>query len=223
MKKFIIIFLPIIITLTIFTFLLNAGSQDLVFSRTLTKNSAGNDVKELQNKLIDLGFYLGKSAADGYFGNYTFDAVEGVQSAKGLAVNGKTDQATINAINDLSKLSGKIDVAHFKQSDFKCKCCGKLPPNGIKTSLLLRLESLRAKCGNEKISITSGYRCPSHNASVGGVSSSQHIQGTAADIVISSTSPSTAASKAETIFENGGLGRYKTFIHVDVRGYKSRW
>jgi uncharacterized protein YcbK (DUF882 family) len=90
-------------------------------------------------------------------------------------------------------------------------------------SLLFRLEALRAKCGNNKMYITSGYRCSSYNAAVGGASSSQHLYGKAADIKVSGVSSSTVANKAESIFANGGLGRYSSFTHVDIRGYKARW
>ena len=32
--------------------------------------------------------------------------------------------------------------------------------------------------------VTSGYRCPIHNAAIGGAAESQHIYGTAADIAV---------------------------------------
>lgn len=35
------------------------------------------------------------------------------------------------------------------------------------------------------VSVNSGYRCPKHNAEVGGVSGSQHLKGEAADICCS--------------------------------------
>lgn len=35
------------------------------------------------------------------------------------------------------------------------------------------------------VSVSSGYRCPKHNAEVGGVSGSQHLKGEAADICCS--------------------------------------
>ena len=44
------------------------------------------------------------------------------------------------------------------------------------------LDPLRAACG--PITINSGYRCPSLNSLVGGVSNSQHVTGQAADINI---------------------------------------
>ena len=52
---------------------------------------------------------------------------------------------------------------HFKHSEFRCKCCGKLPSSGIDPALVLKLEILRKLLGDKPIVIRSGYRCPSHN------------------------------------------------------------
>jgi len=120
-------------------------------------------------------------------------------------------------------VTANADTTHFKSSEFKCKCCGKLPSGGISQDLMNKLEVLRSKLGNRKITIVSGYRCPSHNKAVGGAKNSQHLYGRAADIIVEGVAPSTVANAAESIFSNGGLGRYKTFTHVDVRGYKARW
>lgn len=115
------------------------------------------------------------------------------------------------------------DTAHFKSSEFKCKHCGKLPAKGISQDLMKKLELLRTKLGNKPVTVVSGYRCPIHNKAVGGATNSQHLYGTAADIQVAGVSPSKVAAAAESIFAKGGLGRYKTFTHVDVRGYKARW
>ena len=72
---------------------------------------------------------------------------------------------------------------HFDSSEFACKCgCGGLR-NGadINPRLVQVLERMRTKCGKPLI-LSCGYRCPSHNAEVGGVWNSQHIKGTAADV-----------------------------------------
>ena len=37
---------------------------------------------------------------------------------------------------------------------------------------------------NQPVTINSGYRCPTHNRNVGGVSNSRHTKGEAADIVV---------------------------------------
>lgn len=112
---------------------------------------------------------------------------------------------------------------HFKYREFRCKCCGKLPSNGIDLSFILRLEILRKMLGNKPIIINSGYRCPTYNKRVGGVPKSQHLYGTAADISVKGVKPSKVAEVAEEVFWNGGLGRYNNFTHVDTRGRRARW
>jgi uncharacterized protein YcbK (DUF882 family) len=74
------------------------------------------------------------------------------------------------------------------------------------------------------VTVNSGIRCKTHNANVGGASGSQHLYGTAADIVVRGITPKQAAAYAETLLPNtGGIGIYSWGIHVDVRKTKSRW
>jgi uncharacterized protein YcbK (DUF882 family) len=112
---------------------------------------------------------------------------------------------------------------HFKYDEFRCKCCGKLPPQGIDPNLILKLEILRMLLGDKQIIIRSGYRCPTHNKAVNGAPKSQHMYGKAADIAVMGVVPSAVAAAAEPVFLNGGLGRYKDFTHVDSRKEKARW
>ena len=73
----------------------------------------------------------------------------------------------------------------FKKSEFKCPC-GKCNGygEGIATTLVQTLQDLRNKYG-KSITITSGYRCPTHNKKVGGTTNSKHTQGLAADFYMS--------------------------------------
>ena len=78
------------------------------------------------------------------------------------------------------------------------------------------------------IKITSGYRSPEHNAKVGGVKSSRHITGEAADFKIAGMTPKEVAAVIEKLIaagkmEEGGLGIYSTWIHYDHRNVKARW
>jgi uncharacterized protein YcbK (DUF882 family) len=78
------------------------------------------------------------------------------------------------------------------------------------------------------IKITSGYRSPEHNAKVGGVKSSRHITGEAADFKIAGMTPKEVAAVIEKLIaagkmEEGGLGTYSTWTHFDHRGHKARW
>jgi len=111
---------------------------------------------------------------------------------------------------------------HFDDAEFKCKC-GKCEGLPISDALVDLLEDMRAHFGGKPIHINSGYRCPAHNASVGGAAHSQHLLGTAADVVVEGISPAVVYAWADAVNENGGVGRYITFTHVDVRGHLSRW
>lgn len=72
---------------------------------------------------------------------------------------------------------------NFKKVEFKCPDCGGYG-NGIASSLLDVLQDLRDKYGS--LVITSGYRCAKYNKHVGGISTSKHMLGQAADFYFSS-------------------------------------
>ena len=55
----------------------------------------------------------------------------------------------------------------------------------LQTLIEQLLDPIRAVWGNP-ITVNSGYRCPKLNAAVGGVSTSQHLRGEAADISVGS-------------------------------------
>lgn len=66
----------------------------------LAKGDKGEDVRALQQKLILLGYDLGKWGADGDFGSATEAAVKGFQVNHGIALTGIADQKTLNAIDE---------------------------------------------------------------------------------------------------------------------------
>lgn len=107
--------------------------------------------------------------------------------------------------------------AHFSRSEFRCHHCGRLV--GPTSQLLAVLERLRARVGRP-LRIVSGYRCPAHNAAVGGARGSRHKAGDAADI------PSGYAS-ARLAAECGAVGigtKGSWAVHVDTRpGGPARW
>lgn len=114
---------------------------------------------------------------------------------------------------------------HFRASEFACNHCGQLHPSGKMPPkrLLAHLEDIRAHFG-KPVNINSGYRCPVHNADVGGAESSRHLEGDAADLWIAGVSPAEVYEYANTIIgDEGGVGKYATFTHIDVRGYRARW
>lgn len=93
----------------------------------------------------------------------------------------------------------------------------------IKPELRDALEQVAATLG-VTLDITSAYRSPAYNASVGGARNSQHVQGNACDIVQSGWSQSDRQLFIQTCYDNGirGFGVYNTFTHVDIAG-KRAW
>lgn len=82
----------------------------------------GDDVRELQTKLNQLGYNCG--AADGYFGNNTDSAVRRFQSAKGLDVDGIVGPNTWGAIN--SAISGGQTGGSGSLSKFVSVAAGEI-------------------------------------------------------------------------------------------------
>lgn len=111
---------------------------------------------------------------------------------------------------------------YFSREEFACKHCGAEP--GIDVRLQHVLDAMREAVGGPLI-LSSVYRCPVHNANVGGVLNSFHVQGVAADVLV--PDGMTVRELAQIAEQCGadGIGRYfsQGFVHVDTRGYPARW
>ena len=116
---------------------------------------------------------------------------------------------------------------NFSRSEFACKgtnCCGHSAP--IQPELISALQALRDQL-NLPLSITSCFRCNRHNESVGGATRSFHTLGMAADVACpDGLTAEDLAQAAEAIaaFQQGGIGIYPSWVHLDVRTTgKARW
>jgi uncharacterized protein YcbK (DUF882 family) len=110
---------------------------------------------------------------------------------------------------------------HFGSLEFDCKCQRpECTETKIDNALITLLESIRAQAG--PLIILCGYRCPAHNAEIGGAPHSQHKDGKAADITARVPIPF-LFHVCDAINPNGGVGEYHTFVHVDTRGKTARW
>lgn len=118
---------------------------------------------------------------------------------------------------------------NFTQREFKSRDGSKMPEDvlcNIK-DLADSLQVLRDFLG-EPIRINSAYRSPEHNKAIGGVKSSQHILGKAADIKVKDIETKDLYLIIDSLIvdgkmKEGGLGLYDTFVHYDIRGSKARW
>lgn len=109
-----------------------------------------------------------------------------------------------------------MEFKFFDRDEFHCKC-GNCTTNEIKDELIAKLDKAR-EIADTPFKINSGYRCPAHNASVGGSPNSLHKHGRAADIHVSDNS---ARYKILKGLFAAGLDRvliYKNFIHADIAG-----
>lgn len=115
---------------------------------------------------------------------------------------------------------------HFVSTEFDCHGSGCCSQTVVNEKLIEYLEKIRSHF-NAPITITSPYRCPTHNRRVGGAVGSRHEKGDACDIVVKGVAPRLVAQYAESIGILG-IGLYETskdgyFVHIDTRDYKSFW
>lgn len=89
-------------------------------------------------------------------------------------------------------------------------------------TLAVVFEAIRAACGGDPITVNSAYRTPEYNRRIGGAAKSQHVEGRALDL-----RPPKGMALAEFyrrirhlanhLETLKGIGRYRTFVHVDTR------
>ena len=115
-----------------------------------------------------------------------------------------------------TKLSANFTVKEFACKDGSDKVL-------VDSSLATVLQKIRNHFAKPVI-ITSAYRTSAYNKKIGGATNSQHVKGTAADIVIQGVAPIEVARYCEYLLpDSGGIGLYSGFVHVDVRTNRSRW
>ena len=125
----------------------------------------------------------------------------------------------------LVKAEPDIQVSkNFRLSEFRPKDASysalRLHPG-----LVGLLEQIRS-AADCSVHITSGYRPPDYNRSVGGEPNSYHMDGVAADIYAEKLSTSQLHSLCDRLVGDlGGVGYYPSqgFVHVDIRGHRARW
>lgn len=109
---------------------------------------------------------------------------------------------------------------HFSRRELDCRCGCRTPPAvAVNLAELAQyLEQLRALLG-VPMHIHCAYRCPKHNAAIGGAPLSKHRTGEACDFSTRTHTPLELMALAERIprFKRGGLHAYSWGTHVDIR------
>lgn len=119
---------------------------------------------------------------------------------------------------------------HFLLSEFSPHDGGTVPPKyvpSLRSLCVLVLEPLRVEFG--VCHVVSGLRTVKHNAAVGGAKESHHLYALdplapAADVRFAKGTPAQWAARADRLLRTyGGIGTYRTHVHIDRRKGKARW
>jgi zinc D-Ala-D-Ala carboxypeptidase len=195
------------------------------WNRTLSEGMSGSDVTQLQIRVaghVTSGEIL---AVDGNFGPRTKAAVAKFQSAYGLSSDGVAGTNTFNKIYSLQ--DADCTPVHFTYAELN-KCNSTWGGGAVSAATakenakrtMWKLEAMRHALGDVPINVSSGFRSVSCNNAVGGASNSQHLYGTAADLV-GSPSLCRLAQQARTHGFGGILGPgypgHSDHTHVDGR------
>lgn len=150
-------------------------------------------IKQRQNLLAYLGYYVG--SIDGIFGSGSREATKafqrdffqdeskvdgicGTETEKALAhavcygMPAKKVEVTTQVTTKEETGTFWDDIKYFQQSEFACKCgCGASEMN----ETLIRVADRTREHFGSPMRVSSGRRCATHNARVGGVSNSRHV------------------------------------------------
>ena len=181
-------------------------------------------VVQQQCLLRYLGYYAG--AVDGIFGKKSLQATRDFQTDYGLEASGVWSSATEEMIlRALTGAAQKVadfweEVRYFKKEEFRCRCGGRYCdgfPVQPERGLVILADRVREHFG-AAMTVSSGVRCKSHNANVGGAAASRHMRGKAMDFTVRGKT----ASEVLAFVQQQPEVRYAyaidgNYVHMDVK------
>lgn len=131
--------------------------------------------------------------------------------------DGKYGTKTDYALRHWYNVKNNCNPKTFRPEEFRCPCgrCSGYPVQ-MKAKELRILQQIRDHYGRP-MTITSGLRCSYQNARVGGIKSSRHMLGRAADFYIPGVTTSLAGRKSVIAFAK----KQKNFRYGYCNGYNS--
>ncbi|MET7965500.1 D-Ala-D-Ala carboxypeptidase family metallohydrolase [Micromonospora sp. NPDC005305] len=196
--------------------------------RNLYQGRTGEDVRQLQIRVAGWAAYRDIVRIDGSYGPETAAAVRRFQSAYGLRADGVAGPQTFAKIYDLQ--DNDCTPKHFSYAELD-NGCGKGGWSGGPLSstaarenavrAMWKLEALRRSLGDTPLYVISGFRDIACNRQVGGATDSQHLYGTAADVLSRSRTLCQVATSARSHGFSGlfgpGYPGHSDHVHVDSR------
>lgn len=172
--------------------------------------------KQKQCLLCYLGHYNG--AIDGIWGVQSAAAAMAFQRSQGLVPTSALDENALRAAVCQEPQDWWEEIEFFHRKEFACKCgqyCDGYPAETNET--LVRCADRIRKTFGCPMLVSSGLRCPRHNANSGGVSNSRHLTGKAMDFCVPGK---TAAQVLEVVRRQPEI-RYayaidEAYVHMDV-------
>lgn len=188
-------------------------------------------VRQKQCLLAYLGYY--EEDIDGDWGKKSKEATVDLQNAEGLKADGVFGDATLGAAisaivegrfkdrSDTDTPSGDFwdEIKYFDRSEFACHCGGKYCngfPAEPKEKLIRVADNIRKTLG-APATVSSGVRCATHNANVGGVSNSRHLTGKAMDFCVAGKSAAQLLAEVQKHSEiRYAYAIDSSFVHMDI-------
>lgn len=193
--------------------------------------------KQIQHLLAYLGYYVGsidgvwgagsKTACKAFqqdFGGITVDGIAGTETQKALkhAVAYGIEKATeVTEVTEETETTGTFwdEIKYFTREEFKCKCGGKYC-NGYPAEpeeLLVRAAVKVREHFGVPVTISSGLRCPTHNANSGGVYNSRHLSGKAMDFSVRGFNATSVLPYVQSLSEiRYAYAIDSNWVHMDI-------
>lgn len=192
-------------------------------------------VKQIQHLLAYLGYYVGD--IDGVWGAGSKTACKAFQQDFGLDADGiagdKTKKALKHAVcygiekkitveTTETTTTGTFwdEIKYFTREEFKCKCGGKYC-NGYPAEpeeLLVRAAVKVREHFGVPVTISSGLRCPTHNANNKGVYNSRHLIGKAMDFSVRGFNATSVLPYVQSLSEiRYAYAIDSNWVHMDIQ------
>lgn len=205
---------------------------------TTTEEASKNVIKTIQKA-------VGVTVVDGLAGNLTVFSTKSYQTKNGLSGSGRINKETLAKLGvDIKAASASTlannpivstpstgtsagtanntddwsDILYFTKAEFKCKCGGKYC-NGFPvqpSKELAKKADMVRKHFNAPMTVSSGIRCKTHNANVGGVYNSYHMTGKAMDFCVRGKSADQVLAYVKTIGVRYCYKINESYVHMDV-------